>query len=179
WELYEEEARAHGIVPDRRKWRLVGLMHIAETREQARRNVEFGLAAFARYFADVATFPIVPPDIADPINFMIESGTACIGTPADGIAYVERLLEGSGGFGVIAELAHNWADWEQTKRHYELMARFVHPHFQKSREQLRESYDFAARHHIEFTGRAGAAVQAEIDRYTARKTAQSQRSAAE
>jgi limonene 1,2-monooxygenase len=179
WELYEETARANGHVPDRRKWRLVGLMHIAETREQAKKNVEFGLNAFADYFRDVATFPIVPPDVADPYAFMIESGTACIGTPDDGIAYIERLLDGSGGFGVVCELAHNWADWERTKRHFELMARFVHPHFQKSREPLKHSYDFAAQHHIEFIGQASAAVQAEIDRHAARRTAEAQKSAAE
>ena len=179
WELYEEEARKHGHVPDRKNWRLVGLMHIAETREEARRNVAFGLDAFAKYFADVATFPIVPSDVADPFQFMAESGTACIGTPDDAIHYIERLIQGSGGFGVICELAHNWADWEQTKRHYELMARFVHPHFQGSREPLQHSYDFAAQHHIDFIGQASAAVQAEIDRHTARRAAEAAKSAAE
>src|ERR1043165_7755470 len=107
WDLYEEEARRNGHVPDRGKWRLVGLMHIAETREQARKNVEFGLTACTDYFRDVATFPIVPPDVTDPYAFMVESGTACIGTPDDAIAYIERLLAGSGGFGVGCELAHN------------------------------------------------------------------------
>jgi limonene 1,2-monooxygenase len=154
-------------------------MHIAETREQARKNVEFGLTAFTDYFHDVATFPIVPPDVADPYAFMVESGTACIGTPDDAIAYIERLLAGSGGFGVVCELAHNWADWEQTKRHFELMARFVHPHFQNSREPLKHSYDFAAQHHIDFIGQASAAVQAEIDRHAARRAAEAQKSAAE
>ena len=55
-----------------------------------------------------------------PIPFLVESGAACIGTPDDAIAYIENLVKGSGGFGAIMELAHNWADWEQTKRHYEL-----------------------------------------------------------
>ena len=179
WGLYEEAARENGHVPDRKNWRIVGLMHIAETREQARKNVEFGLKAFAKYFADVATFPIVPPEVTDPYAFMVESGNGCIGTPDDAIAYVERLQAETGGFGVVAELAHNWADWQATKRHYELMARFVHPHFQRSREQLRDSYDFAAAHHGDFLGQAGAAVQAEIDRYAARKAAEAKRSAAE
>jgi limonene 1,2-monooxygenase len=181
WELYENQARAHGHVPDRRNWRLVGMFHIAETREQAKKNVEFGLENFAQYFRDVATFPIVPADVANAYEFMIESGTACIGTPDDAITYIDRLLDGTGGFGVIAELAHNWADWEQTRRHYELMARFVHPHFQRSREALRASYDFAARHHEDFLGQASAAVQAEIDRHEARRAAggEEKRSAAE
>ena len=37
WKLYEQTARANGHVPDRKNWRLVTLMHIAETRGQASR----------------------------------------------------------------------------------------------------------------------------------------------
>jgi len=179
WSLYEEQARLNRHVADRNKWRLVTLIHVAETREKARENVKFGIDAFRDYFSDVGTFPIVPADIKDPYAYLVESGAGCIGTPDDAIAYVERLQAETGGFGVIAELAHNWADWEETKRHYELMARFVHPHFQRSREQLQDSYDFAAQHHVDFLGQAGAAVQAEIDRYAARKAAEEKRSAAE
>jgi limonene 1,2-monooxygenase len=164
WALYADTARAHGHVPNRDNWRLVTLMHVAETREKARENVKYGLDHFCDYFRDVATFPIVPADITDRYQYMVESGMACVGTPDDAIAFINRLLEGSGGFGVIMELAHNWADWEQTKRHYELMARYVHPHFQGSREWRTESYDYARDHHAEFTGQSSAAVQAEIDR---------------
>jgi limonene 1,2-monooxygenase len=179
WGLYEETARANGHIPDRRNWRIVGMFHIAETREQARKNVQFGVQAFANYFRDVATFPIIPPDVPDPYEWLVETGTGCIGTPDDAIAYIERLIAGSGGFGVLCELAQNWADWEATKRHYELMARFVHPHFQKSRELLRGSYEFATSHHEDFTGKAGAAIQAEIDRHAARSSTDAKRSAAE
>ena len=38
WALYEEQARANGKVADRSNWRLVTLMHLAETREQAQRQ---------------------------------------------------------------------------------------------------------------------------------------------
>jgi len=169
WGLYEEQACASGLVPDRTKWRLVTLMHVAETREQAKKNVEFGISKFRDYFDDVATFPIVPAGVEDPYTFFTESGAACIGTPDDAIAFIERLQKGSGGFGVIMELAHNWADWAATQRHYELMARYVHPHFQRSREWRRESYAYAKSHHAEFTGQSSAAVQAEIDRQKSRQ----------
>ena len=77
----------------------------------------------------------------DPTEWLIETGIACIGTPDDAIAYIERLLEGLAAASARScELAHNWADWAATKRHYELMARYVHPHFQTSREWRRESY---------------------------------------
>ena len=169
WGLYEEQARANGRPPARRKWRLVTLMHVAETREQAKKNVEFGLTRFRDYFDDVATFPIVPAGVEDPYAYFTESGAACIGTPDDAIAFIERLQKGSGGFGAIMELAHNWADWDATKRHYELMARYVHPHFQNSREWRQESYAYAKAHHAEFTGQSSAAVQAEIDRMKAQQ----------
>lgn len=169
WGLYEETARANGHVADRKSWRLVTLMHIAETREQARKNVQFGIDGFRNYFSDVATFPIIPGDVVDPTTYLVDSRSACIGTPDDAIAFIERLEAGSGGFGVIMELAHNWADWEQTKRHYELMARYVHPHFQGSRELRSDSYAYAKEHHAAFTGQSAAAVQAEIDRLAARK----------
>ena len=169
WDLYAETAMANGHTPDRRNWRLVTLIHVAETREKARENVRHGLDHFCDYFRDVATFPIVPADITDRYQYMVESGMACVGTPDDAIAFINRLQQGSGGFGVIMELAHNWADWEQTKRHYELMARYVHPHFQGSREWRVESYDYARDHHAEFTGQSSAAVQAEIDRLAQRR----------
>ena len=178
WGLYEETARANGHAPDRAKWRLVTLFHIAETREKARQNVRHGIAAFRDYFSNISTFPIVPPDAGDPVEFLSSSGSACIGTPDDAIAYIERLLEGSGGFGAILELAHNWADWAETKRSYELMARYVHPHFQGSRELRRASYDYAAQHHDVFFGQQQQSIQAEIDKLAAKRAAE-KRAAAE
>jgi len=167
WATYEELARANGHVPDRRKWRLVTLFHIAETREKARQNVQHGIQDFCDYFTNISTFPVVPAGVGDPYEYLVSSQAACIGTPDDAIAYIEQLLEGSGGFGAILDLAHNWADWAETKRHYELMARYVHPHFQGSRELRRSSYDYAGeRHHI-FFGQQKQAVQNEIDKRAA------------
>src|SRR5213075_2269529 len=130
WGVYEEAARENGKVADRRKWRIVTFAHVAETREQARADVKFGLKEFNRYFSEVATFPIIPPGIdADPADYLTTSGLACIGTPEDCIRHFERLWKGSnGGLGGILLLAHNWADWPATMRSYELMARYVHPH---------------------------------------------------
>jgi hypothetical protein len=65
------------------------------------RDVKFGLENFKRYFSEVATFPIIPPDIAaDPAEYLVASGLACIGTPEDCVRHFERLWQGSnGGFG--------------------------------------------------------------------------------
>jgi limonene 1,2-monooxygenase len=172
WGVYEETARANGKVPDRRKWRIVTFAHVAETREQARADMQFGLDDFKRYFAEVATFPIVPPDITgDPADYLTSSGIACIGTPDDCIRHFERLWRGSnGGFGGVLLLAHNWANWEATKKSYELMARYVHPRFQRNSNELRQwSYDDAKSKYVSAGDQSRAAVQAAIDRHQARK----------
>jgi limonene 1,2-monooxygenase len=145
---------------------------VAETREQARADMQFGLDDFKRYFAEVATFPIVPPDITgDPAEYLISSGVACIGTPDDCIRHFERLWRGSdGGFGSVLLLAHNWANWEATKKSYELMARYVHPHFQRGSNELRQwSYDDAKSKYASAGDQSRAAVQSAIDRYQERK----------
>jgi limonene 1,2-monooxygenase len=171
WKVYEETARANGHVPDRRKWRIVTFAHVAETVEQARKDVKFGLEDFRRYFAEVGTFPIVPPDISgDPAEYLVSSGIACIGSPEDCIRHFERLWKGSdGGFGGVLLLAHNWADWAATRKSYELMARYVHPHFQRNANALREwSYNDAKSKYETAGAQSRAAVQAAIDRHQAR-----------
>jgi limonene 1,2-monooxygenase len=168
WRLYEESARAAGNTPDRRNWRIVTFAHIAETREQAHADVKFGLENFKRYFFEVATFPIIPPDVTgDPAEYLVSTGLACIGTPEDCVRHFERLWKGSdGGLGGILLLAHNWADWVATKRSYELMARYVHPHFQRDANALRQwSYDDAKSKYETAGDASRAAVQAAIDKY--------------
>jgi len=167
WSIHEEAAAKAGKKSDRSKWRIVTFAHVAETREKARADMGYGLADFARYFTDVATFPIIPPDVADPVEFLTTSGLACIGTPDDCIRHFERLWQGSnGGFGAVLLLSHNWADWESTKRSYELMARYVHPHFQRQSNALRvASYDNATAKHETAGAESAQAVMTEIEKY--------------
>jgi len=172
WRMCEEAAAEHGKTVTREKWRVVTLMHIAETREQAIRNVAFGLDKWAQYFREIATFPIVPPEIDKPVEYLMENQLALIGDPDDAIRYVDRLQNGSGGFGTLLELAHNWADFEQTKRHYELMTRYVMPHFQNKNELRRISYDYSFSNRDVFVGAAQKAVETEIQRQQDKESGQ-------
>jgi limonene 1,2-monooxygenase len=173
WAIHEENAVKAGQQTDRKRWRIVTFAHVAETREKARADMAFGLKHFAKYFTDVATFPIIPPGIDDPVEHLTSTGLACIGTPDDCIRHFERLWQGSdGGFGAVLLLAHNWADWEATRRSYELMARFVHPHFQRmSNEQRVWSYDDATAKHAVAGAESQQAVMSEIDKYNAARGA--------
>jgi limonene 1,2-monooxygenase len=129
----EERAAAHNTTVDRDKWRLVGLMHIAETREQAYRDVEYGIEQWFRYFQKVAAFPqmaVDGGDVREMIDFINEAGVGAIGTVEDARAQVQRLVDQSGGFGAMLLLAHEWANPAATRRSFELIAQHVMPEFQ-------------------------------------------------
>jgi limonene 1,2-monooxygenase len=158
WAIAEDSARDSGNTMDRDKWRLVGPVHIAETREQARADVRFGLEDWLYYFREVAALPLAPQDGTDPVDALIASGMAVIGTPEDAIAQIERLQTQSGGFGAFLCMDHNWAPWEAKKKSYELLARYVAPKFQGLNENREASLNWAAENRPRFIGEAMAAV---------------------
>ena len=140
WQIANEVAEQNGHVMEARSLRLVGSMHIAETRELARSNVQYGLERWCEYYSKVAPKGVSMLVGRDPVDALIESGRAIIGTPADAIAQIERLQKKQGEFGVFLTQCNDWADWEQTKKSFELYARFVMPHFSGVNRIRRESY---------------------------------------
>jgi limonene 1,2-monooxygenase len=58
-------------------------------------------------------------------------------------AQIDRLWKQSnGGFGAYLMLAHNWANFDATRKSYDLIARHVFPHFQG---QYQSTMDAAAK----------------------------------
>ena len=172
WGVVEERAEQFGTTVDRSGWRLVGPMHIADTREQAVRDVEFGLAQWVDYFRRVAALPLAPEGTADDdlVEVLNASGFAVIGTPDDAIAQLARLEEQSnGGFGTYLIMAQDWADRPAMLRSYELFAREVMPAFQGSAATLSASRDWAAENRPQFIGAAGAAIMSSIQRHNDEK----------
>ena len=160
WATAEERAAQFGTTIDRRKWRLVGPMHIRETEEQALEDVSHGLAEWVQYFQEVAALPIAPAtdDEHTLVEAMNASGIAVIGTPEMAIAQIQRLIEQSGGFGTYLFMAHEWADRQATLASYELFAREVMPAFQGSTERAERSRTWAATNRPEFMAAAIGAV---------------------
>ena len=161
WAIATEQAAEHGQAMDRNAWRLVGPMHIAETREQAMEDIRFGLEKWIFYFREIANLPIVPEG-DDPIKAMVESGMAVVGTPDDAIARIQQLVNESGGFGAFLLMAHNWANWGATRHSYELMARYVFPHFQNLNDNRSASMAWVKENKEEFTTQVRGAVGARI-----------------
>lgn len=153
WESYAFSAARAGKVATRDAWRLVGPVHVAETRDAARRNVRFGLQEWLNYFTKVGTLPLAvngDGDIESEIDYLIETGLAVIGTPDDMVAQIERLQQHSGGFGCFLDMAHCWADVAETRRSYELIARYVVPKFSDQLNQRRLANTWAKAKHAEF-----------------------------
>jgi limonene 1,2-monooxygenase len=168
WDIAEKRAAEYGQTMDRQGWRLVGPMHIADTKEQAYKDVDFGLAEWIDYFQRVAALPIAPEtdnatEMADAIN---ASGFAVIGTVEDAIAQIQRLWDQSnGGFGTFLQMATDWADTDATRHSYELMARYVFPEFQSSAVSTTRSRDWAAENRPKFIGEVGAAIMSAVAKH--------------
>lgn len=165
WQIANEIAAEHGRTMEPGGLRLVGPMHLAETRGQARANVQFGLKKWLAYFSNVnPTAPVVKGD-KDAVDELIETGRAVIGTPEDAIAQIHRLLDKQGEFGAFLQLAHNWANFEATKKSYELFIRHVTPHFSGANRHRSESYKWTNENAPALIGSAMQAAQAMIQKH--------------
>ena len=176
WSVYEETAEEHGNTVDRSAWRLVSQIHVAETREQAYRDVEFGLGDYARYFREVAALPFFPDgpasDLADQMN---RTGGGVIGSPDDCIEFIEMLIDQSdGGFGTLLIQAHEWADTAATHRSYELFSRYVLPHFDRHAARPQASMEAVKAGRDEQIGAAMGAIGDQFQRLAADRAAKAE-----
>lgn len=141
WNVVEERAEEFGQQTDRSSWRLVGPMHIADTKDQAIKDVAYGIDAWFDYLQHTAAAPqlgVQGETTKERIDFVIDSGMGVIGTVDEAIEKIEALWKQSnGGFGAYLMFAHNWAPWEQTQHHYHLFANHVVPHFKGTTRRLK------------------------------------------
>jgi len=174
WTIQEAEAKKHGTVADRAKWRLVGLMHLAETEAQARADMKYGMEQWFRYFQDVAAFPqmaVTGGNVDEMIDF-VNNGLGVVGTPAMMVSQIRKLIEqSSGGFGTYLTLAHNWANVAATRKSFELFAREVMPHFQSSGGGLQAHADRAQSSRGALAEKQMQAVAEATERYEKEKAA--------
>ena len=167
-DIWRMKAEEYGQVFDRSQWALAAPMYVAETREQAFADVEYGIHDWVDYFMNILSLPLLPNEEPDPAKWptrMVESGAAVIGTPDDAIQQIRRLQEQTGGFGSYLVLANDWATPERTKSSYELMARHVFPEFQGTVTREVESNRKLRSIREEHLGDIGKAIETEIEKH--------------
>ena len=166
WSFAEESARKHGNTVDRRDWRVLMSWHIAETREQARKEARDGLMRWNNEYVHGtlkrpgSKFFDNPDQAVDETAFS-ETSSAVIGTPDDLVAAIHRLVELTGGFGTVIGFVHDWANRENTLRSWDLVARYVIPEVNHLLREYRESREFVVNNREVFE-RAGQAVLTKI-----------------
>jgi limonene 1,2-monooxygenase len=186
WGVVEEQAAKAGRpAPDRSTWRILGNLHLAETRDQAIDDCTYGLEDFANYFGGGAGFvPLANKVDGEPdtprsfVERYAAGGSVVIGTPDDAIEYIRGLLDQSGGFGTFLMLGHDWASPEATFKSYELFARHVIPHFKGQLGSPRASHDWATAKRAELFGRAGQAIMQAITTHVDEKKLDAEAAAA-
>ena len=166
WKIANEVAATEGRTMDRQDWRLMAPFHIAETREKAVENVKWGFEKWQDYAYAISPLGGQAIGIAS-IESIIEDQRGAVGTPDDAVAVLEKFWAKTGGFGCIMLLAHDWADWEATKRSYELFARYVLPKFEGRNLARNASMEWMRDNREEFSGKSRGATKKVIDRYFA------------
>ena len=167
WSFAEDAAKKHGATVSRSDWRVLLSWHIAESREQARAEAGRGLMHWHNDY-NVKTLQRPGLEPFKSIDEALEKtaggvgiSASTIGTPDDLINAIRKLMEVSGGVGSIIGFVHDWANPENTRRSWDLVARYVVPEINGYVAKLRELQKFLIENRAVFE-RAGQAVMAKI-----------------
>jgi limonene 1,2-monooxygenase len=166
WQFAEDAATKAGTAVSRSNWRVLLSWHIAETREQARREAREGLMRWHNEY-NVGTLmrpgvnAFKSPDEAVDQTAFVDGAASAIGTPDDLVQLIKNVMKLSGGVGTIIGFAHDWANIEATRRSWDMVARYVIPEINGYITKLRESQKFVIENRAVFE-RAGEAVMAKI-----------------
>ena len=173
WKVAEESAESHGKTVRREDWRLTIPVHVAETTKQARDEIRLGSSQYLReYGEDVGGRKRAfngPDDQL--VDFMADNGFWIVGSPEDCIAGINRLTENSGGFGGLLVQTIDWASRENTKKSFELIARYVMPHFHESTKGLVTSAQWTKQNRNSFADGQTKAVEKAQEDYDSSATA--------
>ncbi len=170
WGFAEQAAAAHGQTVSRDNWRVLMSWHIAETREQAKKEAILGLQKWHNeYNVDVLGRPGALR-VEDPDELFEQvaaggaqgGGAAVIGTPDDLIEAVLAMQETTGGFGTVLGFANDWANNEATMRSWDLVARYVIPAVNGHLRAQRASAEYVGANKSALMAGAGAAVMSKI-----------------
>ena len=173
WKIATQVAGENNQTVSRANWRLVGIMHIAETEEQARDECRYGLLELLNYLSHLSPGGVEYDDFDKLVDDYNESGFMVIGTPDMAVKQVERLQEMSGGFGTWLNLQGDWANPAATRRCYELIAAEVAPRFNGDRPVRQRGYEDVVTSNHKAGNITAEAQRLARERFVAQRTAAS------
>ena len=145
WEIAEESALEHGKQVRRSDWRLTVPVHVAETRQKARDEVRRGAVHYLRGYSEGTNGrePVFTGPDDQVVDWMADNGYWIVGSPDDCVDGINELAKESGGFGGFLVQTVDWASRDEILRSYELLARYVMPHFQGTLKATKASNEWA------------------------------------
>jgi hypothetical protein len=102
----------------------------------------------------------IPDEAVDKTAFA-DGSAATIGTPDDLVKVIKDVYDKSGGFGTVIGFVHDWANPEDTRRSWDMVARYVIPEINGYVTKLRESQKYLIENRAVFE-RAQQAIMAKI-----------------
>ena len=141
WDSVTEGAAANGRVPDRRKWRQVRDIYVADTEREARKAALDGCMAkfWSHYFKPICE-KLNSTDLFRPLgadqsvevtaDYLVDQGVWFVGDPASVAQQIREQFKVTGGFGTLLQLGSDYSDpWarEGWFRSMELLATEVMP----------------------------------------------------
>lgn len=176
WQVAEEMAADNGKQVRREEWAICGALYIADTVEEARRDMRRGLMEWREYMGSLSGMPIdlSITDVGQAADEMNEGKFAVIGTPEMAIAHIEGLLEQSGGFGSFLLTIGDWGGREGQLRSTDLIAHKVIPHFAGQLRPPQEAWAGMKEHAAELKATVQGAQALAAERHAAERLAREQ-----
>jgi alkanesulfonate monooxygenase SsuD/methylene tetrahydromethanopterin reductase-like flavin-dependent oxidoreductase (luciferase family) len=140
WQTYAGSAEMAGRAPSRASWRIARDVYVAESSEQARRDVIEGVIGrdWRAYFLPLLkkTNMLIAckadpqmPDSGVTLEYLCEH-IWIVGDPDEVTSKIRKLHEDVGGFGTLLVIGHEWQPRERWLRSMELLAREIMPRLQ-------------------------------------------------
>jgi len=145
WKAVEATAARHGTPTSRDNWRIATCVYLADSKEEAWRDVEASIGRDMEYFASIGLKAPYESYPGQPLREITARSGAdrrdwIIGTPDHAIVQIERMQAETGGFGGLMLTTHEWAASDKLRRSYELFARYVVPHFRGHTQGYRDQW---------------------------------------
>jgi alkanesulfonate monooxygenase SsuD/methylene tetrahydromethanopterin reductase-like flavin-dependent oxidoreductase (luciferase family) len=137
WDAVLEGAKRTGNTPDRSQWRVARDVYVADTNQQARREVLEGTLGrdFEEYFLqllphgrllDLIKEDKEMPDSDVTVEYLLDN-IWIVGDPATVAEKLRKLYHDVGGFGVLLVMGHEWKPREEWQNSLTLLMKEVMP----------------------------------------------------